>query len=247
MAPSDNKASLNIELSTSGVERVRGGSDSVSGSSELGELIKASALPLRLLNDAVVQYFNGTVPIDGAETADEPSVSVPTSIDGEYEVPRKIRIQTGVLPRDTFDGPPSWFIGAIQREFDDGTWGDLDKPLSREQLLANHTPEFVAKHAKTSTEELNENARAPFCTQLEEEAVRAFTNLVFSNRLFDHWGWVETKEGHDVLVSEPYGGTMDDFQDLRAICDRFGWRFKVLGVSGHFPSATIRIEISPEQ
>jgi hypothetical protein len=245
MAPS-NKASLNIELFTTGVECVRGGSDSVSGSAELGELITASALPLRLLNDAVVQYFSGTSAPD-AETADEPSVSVPTNIDGELDLPRRIKVQTGVLPRDTFDGPPSWFVGAIQQEFDDGTWRDLDKPLEREQLLANHTPEFVAKHAKTSTEELSENARAPFCTQLEEEAVRTFTNLVFSNRLFDHWGWVETKEGHDVLVSEPYGGTMDDFQDLRAICDRFGWRFKVLGVSGHFPSTTIRIEISPEQ
>jgi hypothetical protein len=200
---------------------------------------------LRLLNDAVVQYFNGATAPD-AETADEPSVSVPTNRDGELDLPRRLKIQTGVLPRDTFDGPPGWFVDSIQQEFDDGTWGDLDKPLSREQLLANHTPEFVAKHAKTSTEELNETARAPFCTQLEEEAVRTFTNSVSRNRLFDHWGWVETKEGNDVLVSEPYGGDMNDFQNLKAICDQFGWRFKVVGVSGHFPSATFRIEISPE-
>jgi hypothetical protein len=243
MAPS-NKASLNIELFATGVERVRGGSDTVSGSEELGELIRASALPLRLLNDAVVQYFNGAAALDD-ETADEPSVLVPTNTDGEMDLPRKIKVQTGVLPRDAFDGPPGWFVGVIQREFDDGTWDDLDKPLSREQLLSNHTPEFVAKHEKTSTEELNEMARAPFCTQLEEEAVRTFINFVSSNRLFDHMGWVETKEGNDILVSEPYGGDMSDFQNLKALCDQFGWRFKVVGVSGHFPSATIRIEISP--
>src|SRR6202035_2608347 len=105
-------ASLNIELSKTGVGRVRGGSDTVSGSAELGELITASALPLRLLNDAVVQYFNGTT-VPDAETADEPSVSVPTNHDGELDLPRRIKVQTGVLPRDTFDGPPGWFVGAI--------------------------------------------------------------------------------------------------------------------------------------
>jgi hypothetical protein len=239
-------ASLNIELSKAGVDRVRGGSDTVSGSEELGELIKASALPLRLLNDAVVQYFNGAAAPEDPETADEPEVWAPTNRDGDMDLPRRIRIQTAVLPRDTFDGPPGWFVGAIQQEFDDGTWDDLDKPLSREQLLAHHTPEFVAKHEKTSTEELNEMARAPFCTQLEEEAVRTFTNFVSTNRLFDHMGWVETKEGNDILVSEPYGGNMKDFQNLRATCDQFGWSYRVVGVSGHFPSATFRIEISPE-
>jgi len=245
MAPSNNKASLSIELLSTGVERVRGGSDTVSGSEELGELIRASALPLRLLNDAVVQYFNGAAAPD-SETADEPEALVPTDVDGERDLPRRIRIQTGVLPRDLFDGPPGWFVGAIQQEFDDGTWNDLDKPVSREQLLDNHTPEFVAKHAKTSTEDLNEMARAPFCTQLEEEAVRTFINFVSRNRLFDHMGWVEIKEGVDILVSEPYHGSMDDFQNLKALCDQLGWRFKVVGVSGHFPSATFRIEISPE-
>jgi hypothetical protein len=239
-------ATLQIELSKQGVNNVRGGSDTVSGSEELGELIKASALPLRLLNDAVVQYFNGPAAPEGSETVDEPEVLVPTNIDGEMDLPRKIRLQTAVLPRDLFDGPPGWFVGAVQQQFDDGTWADLDKPLSREQLLANHTPEFVAQHQKTTMEELNEMARAPFCTQLEEEAVRTFINFVSSNRLFDHMGWVETKEGSDVLVSEPYGGDMKDFQNLKAICDQFGWRFRVVGVSGHFPSATFRIEISPE-
>ena len=72
-----------------------------------------------------------------------------------------------------------------------------------------------------------------------------FTSHVASNRLFANWGWVETKEGNDILVSEPYGGDMNDFQNLQTIYDKFGWRFRVVGVSGHFPSATIRIEIRP--
>ncbi|MCU1240584.1 MAG: hypothetical protein JWO71_1310 [Candidatus Acidoferrum typicum] len=239
-------ATLNIELSKKGVDRVRAGSETVSGSADVGELIKASALPLRLLNDAVVDHFNGKAPTEGTETANEPEVWVATSIDGEYELPRKINVQTAKLPRDIFDGPPGWFVSAVQQQFDDGTWADLDKPFSREQLLENQTPEFVAQHQKTTTEELNEMARAPFCTQLEEEAVRVFTNFVSSNRLFDHMGWIETKKGSDVLISEPYGGDMKDFQDLRAICDQFGWSFTVTGVSGYFPSATLRIEVNPE-
>ena len=104
MAPlTNNKASLSIELSKTGVERVHGGSDTVSGSSELGELIQTCALPLRLLNDAVVQYFNGTAAPEDAETTDEPSVLVRTNRDGELDLPRRIKVQTGVLPRDTFE------------------------------------------------------------------------------------------------------------------------------------------------
>jgi hypothetical protein len=244
--PEENiMATLNIELGKKGVNRVRAIFDSTSGSEELSELIKASALPMKLLNDILVEYFDGPAAREGTETFDELEVEVfvPTNIDGELDLPRMIKVQTGILPREPFDGPPGWFISAVQQQFDDGTWDDLEKPLSREQLLAYHTPEFIEKHKNTSTEKLNEMARAPYCTQLEEEAVRTFISLVGSNRLFDHWGWVETNDG-DILVSEPYGGNMNDFQNLRAICDQFGWSFTVAGVSGHFPSATIRIEIS---
>jgi hypothetical protein len=251
MAPS-NKASLNIELSKTGVDRVRGGSDTVSGSAEVGELIKASALPLRLLNDSVIQYFNGAAAPE-AETADEPEVLVPTNRDGEPDLPRRIKVQTGVLPRDTFDAPPAWFVQAVKRNlhldehiFPKHYWDDLVKPVA---------PDLIDKlQTSGGTNEFGDDVQgldlghlqgAPYCDDIEEAAVTLFTSHVSSNKLFDHWGWVETKEGNDVLVSEPYGGDMNDFQNLQALCDQFGWRFRVVGVSGHFPSATIRIEIRP--
>ena len=219
--------------------RIRAAEGSVAGTQEVARLLGLAALPMQLLQQALNEGVAA-----GEEGAAKVSVQVPTNVDGMLDLPRPIEVQTAVLPRDLFDGPPEWFTKAIQRVFDDGTWKDLDNPLSRESLLAFHSPDFIDKHKDTSTEESFEMSRAPYCTQLEEEAIRTFMNLVSTNRLFDHQGWVEVN-GQDVLVSEPYGGSMDDFQNLRDTCDNFGWDFKVLGVSGHFPSATIRIEIRP--
>jgi hypothetical protein len=228
---------LNIELSKNGVDRVRAGLDTVCGSEELGRLIMASALPLRLLNDAVVEHFNDAAAI---QNIDEPEVWVSTDVDGEVDLPRKIAIQTGVLPRNTFDGPPAWFVEGVKKMFPDYGWDEVGKPLSRELLMAFHTPEYIAQHKNTSTEELNELHNAPYCTPMEEAAVSAFSSHVSSNRLFDHWGWVG-----ESLVSEPYGCTQENLKDLITICEQLGWTFDIVGVSGHFPSATIRIEIRP--
>src|SRR5208283_1884927 len=112
-------ASLNIELSKTGVDRVRGGAGTVAGSAELGELIQASALPLRLLNDAVAQHFSGAAAPEGAGIVDEPEVLVPTNVDGMLDLPRKIKVQTAVLPRAPFDGPPDWFLKAVQQDSDE--------------------------------------------------------------------------------------------------------------------------------
>lgn len=219
--------------------RIRAAEGSVVGTQEVARLLGLAALPMQLLQQALNEGAAA-----GEEGEATVCVQVPTNVDGMLDLPRPIEIQTAILPRDLFDGPPGWFVGAIQQAFDDGTWEDLDIPPSREVLLAFHSPEFVKKHKDTNTEGLFEMSRAPYCTQLEEEAIRTFIGLVCTNRLFDHTGWVET-EGQDVLVSEPYGGSMADFHNLKTICDDFGWEFKVLGVSGHFPSATIRIEIRP--
>lgn len=232
-------ATLQIELSKQGVNNVRGGSDTVSGSEELGELIKASALPLRLLNDAVVDHFNGKAPSQDT-TADESEVWAPTNIDGELDLPRRIKVQVGVLPRDSFDDVPTWFVDGVKKLFPEYGWDGVSKSLSREQLLAYQTPEYIKKHENTSVEQLNELHRAPYCDEVEEAAVSLFCSHVSSNRLIDNWGWVD-----ESLVAEPYGGTMENMKDLIAICERLRWTFSVLGVSGHFPSATIRIEIRP--
>ena len=129
--------------------------------------------------------------------------------------------------------------------FFDYRWDEVSKPLSRERLLAYHTPEYVEKHKDVSTEKLNEMHQAPYCDPVEETAVSLFSSRVSTNRLFDHWGWVEHKDGEDILVSEPYGCTQENLKDLITICDQLRWTFSIVGVSGHFPSATIRIEIRP--
>lgn len=219
--------------------RIRAAEGSVVGTQEVARLLGLAALPMQLLQQALNEGAAA-----GEEGEATVCVQVPTNVDGMLDLPRPIEIQTAILPRDLFDGPPDWFTKAIQCVFDDGTWKDLDNPSSCESLLPFHSPEFIDKHKNKSTEELLEMARAPYCTQLEEEAIRTFLNLVSTNRLFDHQGWVEVN-GQDVLVSEPYGGSMDDFQNLKDTCESFGWEYKVLGVSGYFPSASIRIEIKP--
>jgi hypothetical protein len=215
--------------------RIRAAEGSVAGTQEVARLLGLAALPMQLLQQALNE---GTATADEGEA--KVCVQVPTNIDGMLDLPRPIEIQTAILPRDLFDEPARWFTEAIQRVFDDGSWASLDNVPSREELLAHHSPEFVEKQKDTSTEQLFELSRAPYCLQWEEKAITTFLGLVSTNRLFDHMGFVE-----NTFVSEPYGGSMDDFQNLRDTCDSFGWEYKVLGVSGYFPSASIRIEIKP--
>lgn len=51
-------AILKIELSKNGVDRVQAGAHTAADGVEIGELVKASALPIRQLDDAVRPYFD---------------------------------------------------------------------------------------------------------------------------------------------------------------------------------------------
>jgi hypothetical protein len=199
-------ANLLIQLSKNGVDKVRAGASTIAESIELGQLIEASAVGLRLLDQSIVEHFEGKAAAD-AETAvvDEPSVLVKTDIDGLLDVPRRIKVQVGTLPRDPYDAPPAWFVEGCKNLFPKEDW----------------------------------------VNNAEETAVSLFYSGCSFSSLLDHWGWVNTGDGNDLLISEPYRVDKDDLKKLGDLCDRVGWTFSIQGVSGHYPSATFRIVISP--
>jgi hypothetical protein len=201
-------ATLNIELSRNGVDKVRAGASTISDSIKLAQLIEASAVGIRLLDQSIVEHFEGKVAAD-AETAvvDEPSVLVKTDVDGLLDVPRRIKVQVGTLPRDPYDAPPAWFVEGCKKLFPKEDWAN----------------------------------------SAEETAVSLFYSECSVSSLLDHWGWVGAGDGNDVLISEPYGIDSDDLKKLEALCDKIGWTFSIQGVSGHYPSATIRIVINPRE
>jgi hypothetical protein len=76
-----------------------------------------------------------------------------------------------------------------------------------------------------------------------EAAVMLFQNKApRKDHWLDHWGFVE-----DVLVSEPYGASLDTLTVLAPFLENVGWTFDIVGRSAHYPSATIRIEIRPKR
>jgi hypothetical protein len=60
----------------------------------------------------------------------------------------------------------------------------------------------------------------------------------------DHDGF--SGEGEDsILVAEPYHLDGEDVQSLIEVCAKFGFKFHISGKSIHYPSHTVRIEITP--
>lgn len=72
-----------------------------------------------------------------------------------------------------------------------------------------------------------------------EAAVMFFANGGAPRGWLDHWGWVE-----ETLVSEPYVINMAQIAELLPFFQKLGWTFRIAGVSAHYPSDTLRIEIT---
>jgi hypothetical protein len=246
-------ATLTIRVSKDGVESpIRTGADNVAEALEASDLIRATALPVRLLDGAVREFFS-----KGAAVDDEViEVLVPTDRDGELDCERKIRLQVGVLPRDAFDGVPDWFVAGVKQLFPQGEgpgktdWADAEAAIPKDVLLAYHTEEYVEKHKHLSEEDLNLLHDAPYCSRTEEKAVSLFHSHVngFSRneKLLDHWGFIGELDD-TVLVSEPYAVDQAGLQKLVAMCNQLEWEFKIKGISGHCPGSTLRIEIKPRR
>ena len=193
---------------------------------DLADLIKASALPLRLLDSAVREYFDGNA-ATGSDLMDEPEVLIPTDRDGDLDVPRRIKIQVGVLPRDPFDAPPNWFLEGCKKLFPKEDWTKTQSPR-----------EVIAERDGQKIFSIPEGEE--YCSLVEQQAVSMFDSYLSS--VLDNWGWVD-----EVLVIEPHRISMERVKKLTSVCEQLGWTFKVLGKSGHYPSETLRIEIHPKK
>jgi hypothetical protein len=230
---------LNIPVGREGVGKITTSIESIADGVNTGHLLATLALPISLLDATARERFKG----EASESA-EPAVFLPRNVDGEFDENRKIRVQSADCPRDPFDGVPTWFLAGVKKLFPGENWDELLLPLTREQLVANHSEEWIAAHKDLTVDQLNEISMAPYCNLQEEWAVSLFESA--AHGYLDHWGWLEKADGRDVLVSEPYGVSGKDLRTLIETLDKVGWDLNVRGVSGHYPSATLRIEIAPQ-
>jgi hypothetical protein len=230
---------FNIPVGREGVGKVTASMETIADGVLLGRAIAGLSLPLSLLDSSARDLFAGKDPGSA-----EPVVFLPMNVDGEFDENRKIRVQSADCPRDPFDGVPEWFLTGCQKLFPNEEWTEHElRSLNREDFLRFHSAEWIEKHKDLTVEQLREISGAPYCSYVEEMAVMLFS----SNKAWlDHWGWVTQPDGRDVLVSEPYGVTGADLRKLIETLDKVGWDLNVRGVSGHYPSATMRIEIAPK-
>ena len=230
---------INIELGRGGIERVSTVIDGISEGVRAGNAVAALSLPLSLLDGATREFFSGK-----SSNPDEPMVIVPRIVDGEFDAHRRITVRTADVPRDPFDGVPAWFVDGCKKLFPNEDWDELLLPRTREHLLALHSKEWIEAHKDFTDEQLNEISMAPYCNLQEEMAVSLFKSS--AGPWLDHEGWISRPNGTDILVSEPYGISSADLRKLTETLDKVDWDVSISGCSGHYPSATLRIEIAPK-
>jgi hypothetical protein len=147
---------------------------------------------------------------------DDPEVWVPTDRDGELDLPRKITVMTNVLPRTPLEGVPAWFLEGCKKLFP-----GLDLAVK------DHPPSTLS----------------------EVDAVSLFeshVNGLGHENIIAHWGFCDDCDDNDVLVSEPYALDLEGLTKFCALCNQLGWKFKIKGISGYYPGATVRLEIRPQ-
>jgi hypothetical protein len=230
---------FNIPVGREGVGKVTASMETIADGVLLGRAIAGLSLPLSLLDSSARDLFAGKDPGSA-----EPVVFLPRNVDGEFDENRKIRVQSADCPRDPFDNVPAWFVAGVKTLFPNENWDELLLPRTRERLVTFHSKEWIEAHKDLTDEQLNEISTAPYCSLQEEWAVSLFESA--AHGYLEHWGWLEKPDGRDVLVSEPYGVTGADLRKLIETLDKVGWDLNVRGVSGHYPSATLRIEIAPK-
>lgn len=210
-------ATLNIKVSRNGIDKISADTNTISDINEASELIRATSVASRLLHDSVIEYFSGQPPV-----AEEPEVLLPTFEDGLRDLPRKLKIRVGNGPRDPFDAPPQWFIDSLKKAFpNDFMW-------------ENAAEDLPGGEAEAAVMVLKAEIPKP-------------------DGWLDHWGFCGVGcddngcGGEEVLISEPYGISLQQITDLVPFFEKVGWTFNIVGKSAHHPSATIRIEIGPEK
>jgi hypothetical protein len=214
---------LDLQLDENGL-RIRGDGDGISGTTATAQFAAAMSLELNLLNESAQDYFQNF--LKGADAPVEP-----LEIDPDTGLP-KLDLPTVFVP-SLVDGMLD-LPRRITIRTANGPRDPFDDP-----------PEWfvVGTRKMFPKEDFDSKDDQEF---FGEKAVMAFQSAMNSfNDPLDHWGFVEGKDGEDILVSEPYGVDfkgMTKLMDLLRIAD---WTFRIVGPSAHYPSATIRIEIKP--
>ncbi len=210
-------ASLNIRVGRTGVEKVTAVTDSISDIQESSDLLKAASLYVRTLHEGLWQHFED----DDRPPLEAPQVLLPTIVDGFDDEPRLVQLQIGNGPRDPFTDPPQWFIDSLKKAFPDN---------------------FMWANAADLPGGEGETSVMVFQAEVPKD-----------EHWLDHWGFcgVGCDEdgcgGKEVLISEPYGLSLEQVMELAPFFEKVGWTFNIVGKSAHYPSATIRIEIQPRQ
>jgi len=195
---------------------------------DASELFKAAGMGLQLTHNMVLEHFKGN------ETKFQSMALIPRSIDGEFDHAEEMEIGVGEIPRPLDMFAPDWFVAGVKRVFPDEDWASMSGQPEK-------------KACGTFEGESLVTADIPV-TEIEEQAMFLFVNESSRHGHFlDHSGWLEKSDGRDYLVSEPYGINSADLTKMIEFLDRFGWAFNIKGLSGHYPSRTICIEIFPKE
>lgn len=105
-------ATLNIQVSRAGIDKITADTASVADVREAGELIQATGLATRLLHQSVIEHFAADCP-----PAKEPRVWLPSFEDGLQDRPRELKILVNNGGRDLFKDPPQWFVDSMKTTF----------------------------------------------------------------------------------------------------------------------------------
>lgn len=192
------------------------------------ELFEAAGMGLQLTHNMVREHFQGDA------TKFKSMAIVPRSIDGELDRPEEIEIGVGEIPRPLDMFMPAWFLEGVKRVFPNESWKTMSGQPEKKPCGF-----FEGKPLVTGD--------IP-CTEVEEHAAFLFVGESTKHgRFLDHSGWLEKSDGREYLVAEPYRINSDDLTKMIAFLGKFGWAFNIKGLSGHYPSRTICIEIFPKE
>jgi hypothetical protein len=232
-------ASVNIKLTRRGVEKYASATTTIADIEESADLMKAASLYVRMLHEGVWEYFAD----EDRPPLEAPNVLVPSIVDGLDDVPRRIQIRVGNGPRDANEDTPEWFVSGVRKMFPDYDWKGLNELVDQKLL------DDLRRQYPGGKNEFDEDVPAfSFVSDghdlTAETAVMLFYEAAGRN-VMDHSGFVGVGD-KEILVSEPYGVTLEEIARLAELLKMADWTFRILGVSAHYPSATIRIEIQPK-
>ncbi len=133
---------INIEIGTSGVQRVVSRPTTISEASKAAELSAKTAFAIRLLHETIVGDSDsvGVAPIN-----EHGYLFVPRGeINGEYVEFEKVELYVPPAPRDLFNNPATWLVDAMKRAYPNHSFWkhaeDLDggEEEAATSILAGH-------------------------------------------------------------------------------------------------------------